>query len=338
MADGGRIGKILDKIPGYGGYRDKERRRESDRRLREELANDYEQLANRLGNLASRLAEDRKIMAIRHVDKPHQKLVFFIDRLRTATYGYGPLFSDDRVDEQALDQLAAFDQSLKDQYKPLEEQIATMESADPMSPEFKNLSDQAAAIIQRLHDRFDRRREVIETGQAMQAIDLSALLTDPSQQAATPTAYGLHQGEAVTRADINYTVTGRITIETDKGSWRVFQLRGGDNRTWLHVPATATNAFLWLNEVDISGSPGESELAVDSESYQLVDSADGTGEIIGRGGSARDRNVSYYQYQTPSGHGILIVYDWNGEHTALAGEVIDPAELEIWSREGGQAV
>ncbi|HEX5165112.1 MAG TPA: hypothetical protein VFV93_06935, partial [Thermomicrobiales bacterium] len=83
MSSGGTIDRMLDSIPGYAGYRDKERRRDSDRVIRENLAREYGQLADRLGRIATSLADERKILLIPTVDKPFKRLTSFIDRVRT---------------------------------------------------------------------------------------------------------------------------------------------------------------------------------------------------------------------------------------------------------------
>ena len=86
MASGGFIDNALNHIPGYGGYRDKERRRDSDRVIRDSLVLGYTQQAERLQALATQLADDRKIMLIGLVDKPLTRLHTFIDRVNTASY------------------------------------------------------------------------------------------------------------------------------------------------------------------------------------------------------------------------------------------------------------
>src|SRR4051812_16969476 len=111
MASGGFIDKALDHIPGYGGYRDKERRRDSDRVIRDSLVVGYTPPANPMQAPATQLAGQRKIMLIGLVDKPLTRLHAFIDRVNTASYGYAPLFQDAAVDNAALDQMAAFDQA-----------------------------------------------------------------------------------------------------------------------------------------------------------------------------------------------------------------------------------
>lgn len=238
-----RIGSLLDKIPGYGGYRDKERRRESDRRIREQLALDYGQLADRLGRIATRLAEERQIAAIRFVDKPHDELKTFIDRVRTATYGYAGLFGDNPVDEQALDQIAAFDQALDDQVGVLDEQVTALEGTDPNAPEFRTHAEQISQTIQGLRDRFDHRREVIDTGTALAPASVAGLLTAPRAASGPPTAYNLHEGDAVSRAGRNYTVIGRVSIQTPTGSWRDFHLDGGAEQVYLRASAAPGGEF-----------------------------------------------------------------------------------------------
>jgi hypothetical protein len=337
MSQGG-LGGLLDKIPGYGGYRDKERRRESDRRLREQLALEYGQLADRLGRLATRLAEDRDIMAIRFVDRPHDELKTFIDRVRTATYGYAGLFSDNPVDEKALDQIAAFDQSLADQTDVLDEQITALEGTDPKSPDFRTHSEAISQTVQGLRDRFDRRREVVDTGNALAPAAVTGLLQTQRAPTGPPTAFNLHEGDAVSRLGRNYTVIGRVSIETPTGTWRDFQLDGGTGHAYLHVPALASGEFQWLQAVQVEGQTGGQQVSVGGTAYQLAEQARGTGEVIGKGGGSGSRAMRYVRYQSPSAGGVLHVYDWGVDALALAGTAIDPLEVEIFSREGNSAV
>lgn len=333
-----QINSFLDQIPGYAGYRDKERRRESDRRIREKLATDYGQLADRLSRLARRMAEERKIAAIGLVDRPHGRLVHFISRMETATYGYSGLFSDRPVEEQALDQIAAFDRSLSEHLGAVETAIANLEAADPESEEFRTRSDELAEVVEGLHERFDRRGEVIVTGTALDEVSVSNLLVPVEAGPTTPAAYNLHDGEAVSRAGTNYTVIGRISIETPSASWRIFQLDGGEGKNWLQVPALSDGEFRWFREAQVTGSAGNATLTIDDTTYDLASQGEGTAEIIGPGGSADGQQVEYHQYSDFSGKLLLTVYDWGADQLALAGEVIDPLELELWSREGGRAV
>jgi hypothetical protein len=338
MSNGETIDRLLDTIPGYGGYRDKERRRESDRRIREHLALDYGQLTDRLSRLATRIAEERQLQAIQLVDKPRQRLSSFVDRVRTATYGYAGLFSDNPVDENALDQIAAFDQALNDQVPVLDEMIGQLEQADPASSEFKQHSERLSEAVEGLHTRFDRRREAVDSGKALPPARVAGLLDPTSAARPSPTAYNLHERDAVVRAGENYSVVGRISIQTPEASWHDFQLKGGDGDHWLSVPAAVGDSFAWLRRVTVPASLGSEMVEVEDRSYTLQRRSEGTGEVIGVAGGSGSQPVTVYQYQATTGDGLLRVYDWGVDQVALAGETIDPLEIEIFSKEGGSAV
>lgn len=331
------VNSLLDKIPGYGGYRDLDRRRESDRLIREALARDFQSIADRLGRVAKKLAEDRAVAAIQHVDQPHQRLTHLISRLRTASYGYAPLFSDRPVEAGALDQIAEFDRSLADQLIPLSEQVGKLERADPTDPSFRELAVDVTAIVDGLHERFERRNEVIESGEPQPEESVRALLAPPPS-GSTPTAYNLHDGEAVTYSGVNYIVRGRITILSDQPKWRDFQLMTGDSHRWLRVPANSEDGFWWLEEVETPASLDEQSVTVNEASFAVSDRFAGRAEVIGVGGKSEARRVDVTLARNHATGKLLCVYDWGAEQFVLAGDSIDPAELELWSREGGSAI
>lgn len=338
---GGRLDRILDGIPGYAGYRDMERRRESDHLVRERLANDYGQLADRLGRLANRYADERDLAAVREINKPHTRLVTFRDRLRSATYGYAPLFGNTTVDATALDQIAEFDRSLAEGIEPLETRIAAVEDASIGTEEFDLATSELAAFVESLHDRFAERGSIIESGKAAEPQRVAELLgvgdAAPTMDR-RPTAYNLHDGEALTFAGQDYTVIGRITMETPSGSWRVFQLKGGSDSSWLRVPATATQEFQWLQKIDPTGETGAERLQLGDTSFELELDEEGTSEVIGSQGSSSAAPVRYLLYRPFSGSETAQVLDWGADNLTLRGATIDPFELQLWSREGRDAV
>jgi hypothetical protein len=332
MSRGGRLDRFLDRIPGYAGYRDKERRRDSDRIVREQLALEYGQLAERLGRLATGLAQDRAIMAIPLVDRPHKRLVSFIDRVRTASYGYSPLFSDNPIGADALDQLAAFDRALGDQRDELESGIIALEGAEPKGEQFKQLSRDLTATIEGLHDRFDKRNQVMLSGQPLPAADVLSLI-EVGQPTGPSVAYRLHEGEAVSYGGENYTVIGRITVEAPQASWRAFQLRGGTGDVWLLASAEPSDKLQWLRRADLAGTVGEQSLSAGGTPYTLDRQIDGSGEVIGQQGMAGNQSVRFFRYRADSGAGIMSVFEWATGTLALAGFEVDPRDVHFFSRE-----
>ena len=104
--------KIASHIPGLAGYRERESRRETDRRIREYLAarlDDGRAALNALRNRATDAGELRLLDAIGRLDRTLQKSV---SSLRYADYGFSGLFDQLKIREAELDQIYAYDAAL----------------------------------------------------------------------------------------------------------------------------------------------------------------------------------------------------------------------------------
>ncbi len=104
--------KLVAKIPGYKGYKEKEVRREADKLLREHIANRLRTVKTQLDSLQTDLISAGKMDLLDEAGSAVTQLQTFIDRLRTASYGYGGLFDAVRVKEDDLDRVYEFDASL----------------------------------------------------------------------------------------------------------------------------------------------------------------------------------------------------------------------------------
>lgn len=104
--------KLVSKIPGYKGYKEKEQRREADKLLREHIANRLRTVKTQLDGLQTDLISAGKIDLLDEAGSASTQLQTFIDRLRTASYGYSGLFDAVRIKEDDLDRVYEFDASL----------------------------------------------------------------------------------------------------------------------------------------------------------------------------------------------------------------------------------
>ena len=322
-----RIDRRLDQIPGYAGYRDKERRRDSDRAVRDKLAADYGQLADRLGRLATTLANERKIDAITTVDRPLQRLRSFIDRVRTASYGYAPIFANDEVDESVLDQIRAFDAALADQLPTIERQIATLESADPSTDALGTAAKELEASIQALSDRFDKRNEIIHAGRPLPEKDLLILLESP-EPGEPPVVWRLQTGDAVSYDGENYSIIGRVTAQMADGARRAYQLRGGDDRQWLEASDTHGGPLYWLKEVPLEVGGQSRTVTVGDSTYTLQRESHARGEVEGRQGSG-EQSLRYLEFA--AGDRVLHIFDWGTQKLTLEGVAIHDRDVELYT-------
>ena len=110
----GKLENLASSIPGYKGYKEKEMRREADRLLRETLARKYEEQWSRLSSVQKRLMSAGGIEFTDDLEGAATKLRGFIDKLKTASMGYGGLFDAVKVKEAELDKLYTFDNALAD--------------------------------------------------------------------------------------------------------------------------------------------------------------------------------------------------------------------------------
>jgi hypothetical protein len=162
----GGLEKAIAGLPGIKGYREKELRREADKQVRDNLARHLDGPRRRLVAVQNELVSAGGLDWVDDVERVIGRLQLFIDRVKTASYGYAPLFGLNRVDEEDLDRLAAFDQDLYNQAGPLEEAIGKLEQAVSANNGIKDALKVVDAQVSAMNDTFNRRAEVIQGASA----------------------------------------------------------------------------------------------------------------------------------------------------------------------------
>jgi len=80
--------KFLDVIPGLSGYREKDNRRTTDKRLREYLASKIDGARKELQDLKLTLTNEGKLKELDDIGRLERRLYKIADSLRFASYGY----------------------------------------------------------------------------------------------------------------------------------------------------------------------------------------------------------------------------------------------------------
>jgi hypothetical protein len=104
--------KLLSKIPGFKGYVERGDRRLSDKLLRETIANEYEAHYQRISGLQRDLISQGGLAYLDDLEQAAIKLRQFIDRVRTASYGYAGLFDAIKIKEEELATIYQYDVDL----------------------------------------------------------------------------------------------------------------------------------------------------------------------------------------------------------------------------------
>jgi hypothetical protein len=150
--------KIASHIPGVGGYREREARRETDRRVREFLAGRLDEARaglNLLRNQATEAGEFKTLDVIGRLDRNLQKSV---SSLRYADYGFSGLFDQLKIREAELDQICAYDSALVTDVVTLSDSLRSVLATAGDAAAITAL----AAAAEQLDLKIARRREIFE--------------------------------------------------------------------------------------------------------------------------------------------------------------------------------
>jgi hypothetical protein len=104
--------KLLDIIPGWGGYQERQNRRKADQVLRQTLAEKLAGQRRKLDAAQKDLIEHKRMDLVDDVGSAVTQLQTFADRVRLATYGYSGMFDAVRINEAELEQMYNFDLAL----------------------------------------------------------------------------------------------------------------------------------------------------------------------------------------------------------------------------------
>lgn len=156
------VEKTVYGVPGIKGYKEKELRREVDKTVRDRLARQLADQRARLTNLQVDLVVGGQLSLVDDLERSGIKLQTLTDRIRTASYGYAPLFDDVRVKEAELDALAKFDLDMfagVERIKTMLDNMSTL--AGRPEAEWMESIRALNATLDDLNTEFGHRNEVI---------------------------------------------------------------------------------------------------------------------------------------------------------------------------------
>jgi len=152
--------KILNKIPGFKGYMERQNRRDADKLLRETIAQRFEECWQRISSVQRDLISQGEIGYVDDLEAAAIKLRTFADRIRRATRGYSSLFEAVKINEEELAKIYAYDATMLDMVDDVNRAIDNVEisiGSDGLPAAIRNLTSVSRMAIQ----AFDRREEVI---------------------------------------------------------------------------------------------------------------------------------------------------------------------------------
>jgi hypothetical protein len=156
--------KILSKIPGFSGYFERQNRRAADQLVRQTVAARFEEQWKRLSGLQRDLISHGEIQYLDDLEGAAIKIRQFIDRIKTASYGYAGLFDSIKVNQEELAKLYEYDLALLDSVDELARAVDLVETSigsEGLPAAIRNVT----GVAQQAVEAFNRRSEVILSGQ-----------------------------------------------------------------------------------------------------------------------------------------------------------------------------
>jgi hypothetical protein len=158
--------KLASYIPGFKGYIERQNRRAADKLLRETVADRFEEQWKRVSNLQSDMVNEGMIALVDDMEKAAIQLRTFIDKIRTASYGYAGFFDAVKINETELTQLYQFDNAFFEVAegigRALDNVEASMGDEEGLKAAIRNLTSLAREAV----TTFERRNEIITAGPA----------------------------------------------------------------------------------------------------------------------------------------------------------------------------
>lgn len=228
---------VLRRIPGYAGYKNKEQARDSDRALRDDIARQLDQNADRVEAVQRTAANERNVARAGELEPVVQGFRNAANLVRSLSYGYGGLFSDNPVDETALAQLRLFDEGL------LVKVMALTTAIDGIEQEESGASATIEREIADFKTGLDLRSKVITEGRPAKPVKVS----EPAPAVEKAFSTGEHPalektelpqvslGDAMSILGDDHIVEALIDVDTGDATQRFIRL---DNKPQM---------WLWLS-------------------------------------------------------------------------------------------
>ena len=156
--------KLASYIPGFKGYIERQNRRAADKLLRETVADRFEEQWKRASNLQGDLVSAGKIELVDDMEKAAIQMRTFIDKIRTASYGYAGFFDAVKINEAELTQLYQFDTAFFEVAEGIGHALDNVEASMGDEEGLKAAIRNLVSLSREAVTTFERRQEVITSG------------------------------------------------------------------------------------------------------------------------------------------------------------------------------
>jgi hypothetical protein len=156
--------KLIAKLPGFKGYFIRSDRRSADKLLRETIADKFQVQWQRLSGIQRDLVTSGHLDVLDDIEIGAIRLRQFIDRVKTAAYGYAGFFDAVKIKEEELEKVYQYDLTLMEMADEVASAIDNLEAStgtDGFPASIRNVNQKAQDCL----DAFNQRSELFKFGQ-----------------------------------------------------------------------------------------------------------------------------------------------------------------------------
>jgi len=151
--------RILAAVPGFRGYKEKELRRESDRLVRDHLYRRLSETEDGVKSIFQELSDKRAYGSLESMDRLVMRFDRLRARIRRSSYGYSGFFDVVKIEEDDLDRMMKFDESLLTSIEELSQVVK--EKKGKVGDDVTEWAEGLNGRLSSLDDTFSERREII---------------------------------------------------------------------------------------------------------------------------------------------------------------------------------
>jgi hypothetical protein len=155
--------RLSAKIPGYGGYVDKERRRDTDKLHREHLADRLRSFKSPLNDILRELSNGGRLFEVGPVDHLIKKLDRIENRVRFASYGYSGFFDVVKIDAARLDSIYQSDLALVEKADQVEARLNQLKGQQGSADGLKSGASDLDVALDDFEKAFEGRFNAVNT-------------------------------------------------------------------------------------------------------------------------------------------------------------------------------
>jgi hypothetical protein len=153
--------RLAAMIPGFGGYIERQNRRDADKLLRETVARRFDEQWQRASQLQTEMVSQGKIQYVDDMEQASLKLRTFIDKISTAPRGYSGLFDAVKINEKELEAIYQFDAAFFDLAEQIGRALDNVEASlgdeAALPAAIRNLTSLSRMAV----ETYNRRSEVV---------------------------------------------------------------------------------------------------------------------------------------------------------------------------------